>query len=172
MMLNIKRKPIFPVGPSIAYIPLTKGQYSLIDSEDIPRISEHNWCSITKTKCFYGGRSIHGKGKCATIHLHRVILGTSDEKFTDHINGNTLDNRKSNLREASHLENMWNCRKNIKNISGYKGVCWDKETAKWHSRCMKDGKMKHLGYFRSKADAAQAYALHAYINYGEFARII
>lgn len=91
-------------------------------------------------------------------------------KVIDHINGNTLDNRIENLREASTSQNACNRKINVNNTSGIKGVCWSKASRKWRVRICKDGKRITIGYFERLLDAEFA-ANTARLNFhGEFAR--
>lgn len=91
------------------------------------------------------------------IFLHRFIMGLADEKYSidkvvDHINGNSLDNRVSNLRICSHKENAQNCRTNSKVV----GVGWLKYNKKWTARIMINYKSIHLGNFNTYEEAILA----------------
>jgi len=115
---------------------LTQNQVALIDLEDYPRISIHKWCVIKvgqHAKYFYALRNKNGKN----VLLHREILNLPKGRIplVDHINGNGLDNRKSNLRVCSNQENSCNQAKRIgKTTSRFKGVCWAKWNKKWCAR--------------------------------------
>lgn len=89
----------------------------------------------------------------------------------DHQDGNPLNNRFNNLREATRSENLRNADIRRNNTSGYKGVCWNKRRGKWMSGIGHKGKNLHLGYFTDKRDAAQAYNFAAARLHGEFARM-
>ena len=89
----------------------------------------------------------------------------------DHINGIKHDNRLSNLRPATHSENMRNQRIPSNNTSGYKGVRWHKPTGKWQAYIKVDGIQKHLGLFTDIADAVAAYAAASKKYHGEFSRV-
>tara|TARA_R100001244_G_scaffold123667_1_gene93353 strand:+ start:652 stop:1152 length:501 start_codon:yes stop_codon:yes gene_type:complete len=88
----------------------------------------------------------------------------------DHINGDGLDNRWINIREATAQQNMFNRPKNKENKSGHKGVCWNKEVKKWHASININRKLVHLGDFLDIEDAAIAYRLAADTHHKEFAR--
>lgn len=75
-----------------------------IDLDDVWRICKYTWCIIPDGNRFYAMTRINGK----TVKLHRFILGYKNKKIIDHINRNTLDNRKDNLRFCNHSENTYN----------------------------------------------------------------
>jgi hypothetical protein len=89
----------------------------------------------------------------------------------DHINGNTLDNRRSNLRVCTHAENMRNRRKNSNSSSGYKGVFWDNHYKKWSSYIRVNNKRIYLGRFDDSKVAYEAYVAASKKYHGEFGRI-
>lgn len=101
--------------------------------------------------------------------LHNVILGIN---WVDHKNGNKLDNRKSNLRPATHQENMWNCKPY--SSTGYKGVYLCNPKAKNSSYCVrisKDRKKYYWGKFKTLVEAVLFYNEKAKELFGEFAYI-
>lgn len=158
------------------YIELTKGYVAAMDSADYERVSAYRWHVNVRRRPdgsvrVYAQRSVprEGGGR-ATQMLHRFIMDTPGGKQTDHINGNTLDNRRSNLRICTCSENMRNQRPQTCGTSNYKGVHWHKATGKWAARITLDGKSKHLGCFGSELDAAEAYDRAAMSMYGDFAR--
>jgi hypothetical protein len=89
----------------------------------------------------------------------------------DHINGNTLDNRKSNLRLCSHKENGRNRKLNKNNTSGAKGVNWDKHALKWKCEIRINTKKLYLGLFAEIEQAKKAYAEASKKYHGEYGRI-
>jgi hypothetical protein len=96
--------------------------------------------------------------------------GRWPENQLDHINMERSDNRIENLREATHGENMWNSRAQRNNSHGSKGGAWDAQKKRWFARIMIRGKRIRLGRFRTREEAAEAYALAAEKMAGEFAR--
>lgn len=163
-------------------IPLTQGQVAMVDADDAD-LAELKWHALFSPNYSGGGRYMakrnapdeNGKGR--TEYLHRVTLSRvlgrelTPRERVDHINGDTLDNRRSNLRLASHAENQRNRGKCADNSSGYKGVSWQEHAQRWKAKITVDGKQRHLGYFDSAEDAARAYDRAARELHGEFARL-
>jgi hypothetical protein len=88
----------------------------------------------------------------------------------DHINNIKHDNRISNLRVCTALENAWNRTKKQNTTSKYKGVSWYKRKRKWQAQIRDCGKAIHLGFYNSELEAHAAYMLAAYRLRGEYAR--
>jgi hypothetical protein len=105
--------------------------------------------------------------------LHRYLLGlTAGDGFdVDHINGNPLDNRRSNLRKCTHCENMRNIKLNIRNKLKVKGVCYDKERKKYASYIKVNGKTINLGRYDDIQKAHSAYCEASKKYHGEFGRV-
>ena len=101
---------------NIAYVPLTKGYEAVIDAEDVHLVAGRAWhAKVTKTKAgevrsvYASAMTLRVDGKAKNIWLHRVILGLTDGLlFADHIDGDGLNNRRSNLRVATPSENRKN----------------------------------------------------------------
>ena len=92
-------EPPEPPDDSIRYIPLTKGQYAIVDAEDYERVNQYKWCASggNRKRTMYAMRIQNHK----CILMHRFLMGASEGMVVDHINGNGLNNRKSNLRLCS-----------------------------------------------------------------------
>ncbi len=101
--------------------------------------------------------------------MHRLLANPKKGEHIDHANGNTLDNRRSNLRICSHAENMRNRAGSRFSKSGIKGVSLDR-CGKWRARIEFDHKRYDLGFFDSAQQAATAYAVAATKLHGDFAR--
>ena len=147
----------------------------LLDKEDVDRINQYQW-NIFKVKqknkdVYYASTS--NKSLPSTHRLlHRLILLTVKGKQCDHIDGNTLDTRKFNLRECTQDENLKNRKKPCTNKSGVKGVYWadSLKTPKWLASIKVNNKSYHLGYYDKFEDAVEA-RKQAEIKYqGEFSR--
>ena len=143
-------------------LPLTRGLYSLVDGEDFDRVAAHRWCiSGTPSHPYAMNRRLG--------YLHRFILEAKTGTEVDHINGYGLDNRRVNLRECSHAENIANGRF-VGGLSGFRGVFWNKRKQKWVAQITHRNKRITIGYFSNLVDASEAYDLKAVELFGEFAR--
>jgi hypothetical protein len=151
-------------------IPLTQGKTAIVDDADYDWINQWKWIAHRDGKKWYADRTENGLLGPKTIKMHRLILGNTS-KETDHINGNGLDNRRSNLRECSTSENQRNKSKRDSNTSGYKGVSFNKFAKKFHAQIRVNGRRIHLGYFRTAEEAAIAYDDAAKIYHGNFANV-
>jgi len=149
---------------------VTRNNYEiLIDEEDYEFLNQFWWKVIKKMKVYKDLQSTHfGR----IVRMSRLLLNITDPKiFIDHINGNTLDNRKSNLRVCTPKQNSRNIGKRKGNYtSKYKGVNWNLKSNKWTARIATDNGRKFLGYFNNEKDAAIAYNKAAEIYHKEFAR--
>lgn len=143
----------------------------LIDAVDFKRISKFKWYLNGKNgyACAYD-RILKKK-----FYMHRFILnlGIGDSKV-DHRNGDTFDNRRANLRVASHAANLSNQKIRSDNTSGYKGVSmaiFRSGRSRWAAYIHHKNKKINLGNFGSKKEAAAAYNTAAQKKFGEFARL-
>lgn len=118
----------------------------------------------------YFNVEVGGKG----FKLHRVAwflhYGDWPKGQIDHINGDRGDNRIENLREVTHLQNMWNKPSYKGRTSNFKGVSYRKDLGKWRAVIQKDGKSISIGHFESELEAALAYNYKAEELFGVYAR--
>jgi hypothetical protein len=129
--------------------------HAIIDTEDVEKCRQFKWGIDAHG---YVGNSTHN------VRLHQFVSGFISP---DHKNRNPLDNRKDNLREATHAQNMHNVGLKCKNKSGYKGVCLINN--KWRAQLKHNGKNMQLGDFNTPELAAKAYNSKSKELYGEFA---
>ena len=158
-------------------IPLTRGKYTIVDDEDYNRLLKHKWAWIpaTDSKCGAGYAARKGNVRCGeprTVHMHREILHAPDGVSIDHINLNSLDNRKANLRYADVQKNAFNRGKPMmKCTSVYKGVFKrgnPKSRPGWTARIKFNGRHVELGVFKSEEMAAGAYNFASRIFFGRY----
>ena len=170
---RVKRHSVTqPEDISYRLIPLTQGQNALVDAADFEWLSKWNWCahwSETKNG-FYAER---GTSKDGAIAMHRVILECSKSEQGDHRNGNTLDNRRRNLRRCAHAQNVKNHCRYKNNKSGFIGVSMIRESQinPWRAVINIDKKRIHLGCFSDPQAAARAYDAAATRLFGAFASL-
>jgi hypothetical protein len=162
----------------MAQIPLTQGRFAIVDDEDYHWLVRFRWCvGRTGAKHQHARRAARtSDGKFKDILMHRLIMGDPDGLQVDHINGDTLDNRRANLRLATPRQNMANQKVKINNTTGFKGVSKAKATAhtkKPYSAFINAGLRKHknLGSFATAEEAARAYDAAAREVHGEFATL-
>lgn len=153
---------------------LSQGYVALVDDEDFERLNQYKW---TASKCgnkVYAVRNQKvGKNKYKRILLHREIMGVSNKQrniCVDHINGDTMNYAKHNLRVCTRRENVLNQESN-RGKSKYKGVSWCKQTNKWRAQIQYDGKHICCGRYTVEKDAAIAYNVKAKELFGDFAKL-
>ena len=155
-------------------IKLTQGQYAIVDDDIYQTLSQYKWCVwyCPSTKGYYAERSKYiGNGKQKILYMHRVILNAQKGQMIDHINGDTLDNRKENLRFATYSQNLANSKIRKDNTSGYKGVRWHKRDKIWMAYIRYQNKHIHLGSYKDKKETALAYNEAAKKYFGEYAKL-
>ncbi len=153
------------------HIPIDKqGKFIIVDDDDFPFLSKYKWHN-RGGKIPYFCRSVYIKGKNPkSIYVHRMIMKAKKGEVVDHIDGNTFDNRKKNLRLCTGKQNSRNrVRLNKNNTSGFKGVSFFKPTGHWMVQVMFNGKRAYTGFFKEKIEAAKKYNEIALKYYGEYA---
>ena len=134
----------------------------IIDDEDYPIVKAYKWYKYAS--CRYVAAHVNNK----TIKIHRLVMGVSDGQSVDHINGDRMDNRKSNLRICSHASNMKNRKPNKDGASNYKGVVV-LPNGRFRAKINSDGVRYNLGVYPTERDAVVAYNAAAKVLHGEFA---
>lgn len=153
-------------------IKLTQGKVAIIDDEDLPKTNHLKWCATKNKHNFYAINSstvISGKRK--KIWMHRLVVNAPDGFEVDHLDGNGLNNQKTNLRICTRAENGRNRKKNTSSTSIYKGVYWRKNRNRWQAQIKLNGKDIYIGRFVNEIDAAKAYDHKAKELFGNFAQL-
>ena len=151
----------------LAFVTLTRGHVATIDTADVPFVAGRDWCALPTMGKVYAARS-GGRGKL--VLMHRLLLDADPARHVDHISGDTLDNRRSNLRLATRSENSHNAKLSKSNTSGIKGVSWSKHAGKWKGQIMAGRKYVLVGYFDTLDAAAAAMDFARDFLHGDFAR--
>lgn len=139
-----------------------QGDIILADKQDAPLLTPHSWC-VSKTG--YAVARINKK----TVRMHRLILGLAqgEESVVDHKNGNTLDNRRENIRVCNRSQNMRNVKTSKNNKCGHLGI--SKFGEKYRVRIVADRVEHHIGYYETIGIAIEARHDAEDKYHGEFA---
>lgn len=147
-------------------------QKILVDDDDFDYLNQWKW-KIGKRGYAVRGVYDHvcnGKRLYKDVTLHRLVIRARPGEMVDHINGDKLDNQKSNLRLCNHAENMRNTKLSTRNTSGYKGIYWHKRSQYWQAYITYNQKHMYLGRYVDKMDAVKAYNAAAEKYFGVFAK--
>ena len=154
---------------------LVKGQLMLIDDVDLDLFLNHKWHLTSGGR--YIGRSVRVAAyKQKTEWFHRVVAERLYGELpshieVDHINRNRYDNRRQNLRLATHAKNVVNASKRKDNTTGVKGVHFDKRSGKYKAQININGKRTCLGSFKTLEEARIVYTRKSLELHGEFTAV-
>ncbi len=159
--------------PGTIEIELTQGKVAIIDEEDWFKIRGFNWhMNHERAGRMYAHAMFNwNRNKHQSFKLHRILLSVNTNQIIDHINRQTLDNRKSNLRICSRNQNQHNHGVSKKNKSGFIGVYYNKKDHKWFAQIRNNNKLIYIGYFTNPIEAARARDKKAIELHGEFAKL-
>jgi hypothetical protein len=155
------------VENGVARISLSQGKHALVDEADLPLLEGRTWYAARSESGTYYARAHQRRGERA-IHLHRLILDPEPNEEVDHINGDGLDNRRTNLRACPKHLNLANSPKYRSGQSKYKGIYRRKR--RWAARVNVQGFEIHLGMAATEREAALLYDAGAREFFGEYAR--
>jgi hypothetical protein len=155
-------------------VELTQGQFAIVDDEDYEHLINRKWYAIKRGRDYVAvcHTPVTINKNRPLMLMHRIILNlkVEDKRVVDHINHNTLDNRKNNLRICTDAENTRNQRvRNITKTSKFKGASLQKTSKLWRSQIRFNYKNINLGDFKTQLQAARAYDKAAKQLHGEFA---
>jgi hypothetical protein len=158
-------------------IELTQGKVAVID-EDYPLVAGYKWRSHCHSRTrnanelWYAVTSVRDSNTCRhrVFPMHHLILTKKTGLVIDHIDGNGLNNSRSNLRYATPAQSKANTRPWKNGSSRFKGVTWKASHAKWQVEITVNGRKRFLGLFSSEEEAAVAYDRAAKAAWGDFAR--
>jgi len=153
----------YAINEDVVVITTSAGKEIFIDAEDLPKVIPYTWC-VGGT-----GYAMSRTMRDATL-MHRLLLNAQKGEYVDHINGDTLDNRKCNLRLCRKQQNEFNTKVRTDNQSGYRGVCRARRGL-YRAYITLNGRQHHLGHFLRPEDAARAYNKAARELFGEYARL-
>lgn len=160
-------RPPETIGDSVR-IPLTRGYSAWVDLGDRDLVACHNWQVRTFKKnpaLLYA----ETRGGAGTLMLHRLLMAPGPGLEADHIDGDGLNNRRSNLRVATRHQNGCNTGMFATNTSGVKGVCFDRSRGKFNATIVANGVTYNLGRFATLEEAANARAAVVERFHGAFA---
>jgi hypothetical protein len=155
-------------------IQLPSGHQALVDDADLPTVTRHKWHVMHKGRRLYVRTylgTVHGRRR--SLFMHQLLLPCPRGLEPDHVDGNGLNNTRSNLRKATRSQNNANQRKRARPAtSPYKGVSRKRNNHihPWQARIDQQGHQIHLGYYPTPEAAAHAYDRAARELYGDYAR--
>lgn len=153
-MTDLLTQDVVPSPESYRLIPLTQNKVAIVDESIFDWLNQWKWYAHRSGKIYYAMRRDNTTRKC--ILLHREVISAPAGSMVDHINRDGLDCRLSNLRIASPRENCRNRSLSSRNTSGIKGVVYSRKMQCWKAAIVVGGRSIHLGYHKTKEDAAIA----------------
>jgi hypothetical protein len=168
----VRKYRSYRYGKAFRRIHLSEGKYALVDQKDFYLVNELDWIIKEDFDSIYAVRFFKEAGNRSKLNsMHRFICEPPEGKFIDHKNCYGLDNRRENLRPATHSQNTCNRPKRKNTTSRFVGVHFSKKMRKWVAQIKYHGGKKWLGCYDNEIDAARAFDRAAIKYHGEFARL-
>jgi hypothetical protein len=142
----------------VKQIKLSQGKTASVDDEDFPSLNQFKWYALKSGRTFYAVRLLPRVPDeiRKTVRMHRIINETPDGFETDHIDGNGLNNQRSNLRTVTTRGNGQN--RHVPKTSSFPGVSFRPRTKNpWRAQYSLDGKVMNIGHFPTEELAHEAY---------------
>lgn len=145
---------------------------AMLDEADVHLITGYTWFAHHEHQTTYALTNLNRDGKTSVIYMHQLILPPRAGFEIDHRDRNGLNNQRSNLRYATHSQNIANQNHQSRGASKYRGVTFDKRRKKcWRAKIVVNQETIWLGAFEVEEDAAMAYNVGALKYFGEFANL-
>ena len=141
---------------------IAAGRVALVDDEDYELVSRYRWNAARRSSRLYATTTL-----AAPVLMHTLIMG---QRWVDHIDGDGLNNQRSNLRLATQSQNSANTGSRG-GTSRFKGVCWDPVNSRWVAQITTGNHARKLGRYMTEELAARAYDAAALAAWGEYARL-
>jgi hypothetical protein len=153
---------------SVRTVPLSRGLVALVDDDDLAAVASSRWWADQISGIWYARRKTRrSDGGWTSQSMHTFLTGWPR---VDHRDGDGLNNRRNNLREATSRQNNCNQKGRV-GSSPFKGVSWDSRRKSWRAQIAAAQRHLHLGYFAEEHAAALAYDVAARKQFGEFAAL-
>lgn len=148
--------------------------FAMVDDADFDWLNQWKWTAFSGTKCrtVYAVRWLSSRRPGRKLAwMHRIILGIPSNECCDHVDGNGLNNQRSNLRIVSFGQNARNRRIPNNNKSGVMGVYWHSQSKKWTAHITHMGKAITIGRFLDKSEAVSARKSAEKKYFGNYVRL-
>jgi len=162
---STRTRPPTSTDPNVRYIPLTKNQFAIVDAADYERLSRYTWSASHCGRTFYAARNAGGR----PVLMHRMIMRPPKGMVVDHIDGNGLNNRRSNLRICTRAENNRNRRPAPGGSSRFRGVYRCRTADRWIANLSVNNRTVYVGLFADEVEAALARDAAARKHHGPYA---